>query len=172
MEQQKFIVALVLLCIIVGFIYAYQNYLTESFINTPSDPTLNPNILYSRYPNGQLDNGSCAFSQTYKATLKKLGGNESTSYNSKFCSNSSCNSATDPCPAILQQSQAQIPPEELAQCQNAIATPAPNASSSSLQNLTDAEMDELVYKYAVLTSQRNPVAPWDFNNYGSPSISM
>lgn len=136
---------------------------TLAVSSSSPEPFIDPNIIYTRRANCSTDNvnsnATMRFSRQYR---QELGIDDS---NSKYCKPSGMKSSSV-CNA-LKSSQAAIPAAIQAECAEAEATamPAPSPTSSSLQNYTDDELDALVYKYAVLTSQRNPQAPWDFNPY-------
>jgi hypothetical protein len=156
-----------LVLIIIAVTCHYKSYLSEKFY-------VDPNRLYTRYGNGVVENSNTMngsdsattkFSRTYR---QSMGGSN---YDSKFCQSSILK---DPCTAVLND-QANIPANIIKECNdmnNSLKVPAPTPASSSLQNITEDEMDALVYKYAVLTSQRDSLNPWNFNHIGSPSISI
>jgi hypothetical protein len=160
-----------LVLIIMLFTCHFKAYLNEGFTTTLTTP-IDPNKLYTRLPGGEVlnnsesNNTSSRFSRMYRM---QMGG---TNYDSKFCKNTKL---ADPCPEVLNK-HSEIPADIVAQCKSQFdalnATPSPSAAGSSLQNFTDDEIQEMVRRYAHLTSQRNPQAPWDFNPYGSPAINL
>lgn len=156
-----------LILIIMGFACHFKAYLSEKFTDT-----LDPNKLYSRLPSGEVQgasnnspDASTKFSRMYRMEMG------SSNYDSKFCKNT----LADPCPEILK-SHSEVPADLVKQCSDQVNTlnaiPSPSPTASSLHNFTDDEVQEMVRKYAFMTSQRNPQSPWVFNPYGSPAIDM
>lgn len=157
-----------LILIIMGFACHFKAYLSEKF----TDTIIDPNKLYSRLPSGEVQgasnnspDASTRFSRMYRMEMG------ASNYDSKFCKNK----LADPCPEVLK-SHSEVPTDLVKQCRDQVdalnVTPAPSPASSTLPNFTDDEVQEMVRKYAFMTSQRNPQSPWMFNPYGSPAINM
>lgn len=152
--------------------YLREGFATSSPLPSPSPSPIDPNKIYTRLPSGEVlsndeaTNTSSRFSRMYKMQMG------ATNYNSKFCNNTKL---ADPCPDVLKK-HSEIPADIVAKCKSDVdalnATPAPSPTGSSLQNFTDDEMQEMVRRYAYMTTQRNPQSPWDFNPYGSPAINF
>lgn len=158
------ILVLCIIAILLGITYYNKNILQETFIDA--------NKLYDRTSctqclkndtttttSSNYNNSTKQFSRLYRHTLGLKN-----SYDTKFCSSGNP-ALKDPCPDILNSSQAYIPQEMLDECmkaqRQAQTTPTPNPSSS-LNN--ENSFKQLLYKYAILTSGRTSAPDW-FSTY-------
>jgi len=152
------IVLSALVIIIMAFTCHYRSYLGESFTTS-----IDPNQLYTRLPNDKSTSSNIVDSAAIFSRMYSAGAN----YDSKFC----VTNLKDPCPAVLN-SHSQIPADIIESCKLQVdVTPSPNKTTDST-NFTDAEMQDMVLQYAMLTSQRNPQEPWIFNPYARPVINI
>ena len=162
------ILVLCIITILLGITYYNKNILQENFIDvnklydrTTCTQCLKNNNDSATITSSNDNNATKRFSRLYRHTLGLKN-----SYDTKFCSSGNP-ALKDPCPDILNSSQAYIPQEMLDECKKAQTqaqtTPTPKPSSSSILNNENA-FKQLLYKYAILTSGRTSSPDW-FSTY-------